>query len=341
MRHLITGGSGFIGSALAKRLRGRGDLVRVLDLWSDPARPPDIEFFNCSVLDREGVAAAMRDVDVVHHGAALVAQTGAGRGHWAINLEGSRVVAETAVKSGVKAVVHFSTTAVYGIPPNGPITASTPVRPVEEYGRSKLAGEIVMKEICGRGAIPLTTIRPRVTLGAGRLGIFQVLFEWIHENRNVYVIGTGKNRLQFVHAEDLVDFCLLAMGTAQTGTYNVGTDRFQTLQEDLDGLIAHARSSSKVHKLPTVLAVNALRLLYHAHLSPLVPWHYLTYHRNCHFDVGPLLAMGWQPRYSNGDMLREAYDHFCAHRDEAGANGGSPHRSPLAQGVLKLVKRLS
>lgn len=71
MRHLITGGSGFIGNLAARRLREHGDEVRVLDLWEDRSRPADIEFVNCSVLDRDGVRAAMRDVDVVHHNSTL------------------------------------------------------------------------------------------------------------------------------------------------------------------------------------------------------------------------------------------------------------------------------
>lgn len=100
MRHLITGGSGFIGNVLARRLRERGDVVCLIDIWSDPAHPTDIEFVHCSILDRDGVAAAMRGIDVVHHCAALVAQTGAGRRHWDVNVEGTRIVAEEAQKAG-------------------------------------------------------------------------------------------------------------------------------------------------------------------------------------------------------------------------------------------------
>lgn len=339
MQHLITGGAGFIGSLVARRLRERGDNVRVIDVWSDPERPRDVEFFRTSVLDRRAVATAMQGVDVVHHCAALVAQTGAGRRHWDVNLEGTRIVAEEAERVGVKAIVHLSTTAVYGVPPAGAIDASTPLRPAEDYGRSKLAGELLMKDICGRSGIPLTTIRPRVTIAAGRLGIFQVLFEWIQEGRNVYVIGSGENRVQFIHASDLIDFYMFALEARQSGTYNVGTDRFQSLREDLMDLITHARSGSNVRRLPRSVAINALRILYHTRLSPLVPWHYLTYHKDCHFDVSPLLAMGWKPRYSNAEMLRESYDWYCEHSVDSRI--AAPHRSPLRQGALALLKRLS
>lgn len=345
MRHLITGGSGFIGNLTARRLRERGDEVRILDIWDDPSRPRDIQFINSSVLDRDGVAAAMADVDMVHHNAALVAQTDAGGQYWQVNVEGTRIVTEEAARAGVKRLVHVSSTAAYGIPPQGAITADTPLCPVEPYGKSKLAGEQVAEAICKDNDIALITIRPRATLGAGRLGIFQILFEWIKDNRNVYVIGSGNIKFQFIHAHDLMDFYMLAMDAGKCGTYNVGTDRFGTLRGDLEELVRYAGSRSKVKSLPEGLAINALRTLHALRLSPLVPWHYLTYHKECYFDVGPLLALGWKPAYSNASMLRESYDAYVAgsRRDAArhAAALASPHRSPLRQGALWLLKQFS
>jgi nucleoside-diphosphate-sugar epimerase len=341
MKHLITGGSGFVGNLVSRRLHDRGEQVRILDIWEDPSRPKDIEYVECSVLDRNGVARAMQGVDIVHHNAALVAQTNAGKKYWEVNAEGARIVAEEAAKAGVRWFIHTSSTSVFGIPNEEPITHHTPTKPVEPYGRSKLAGEHVVDEICHRHNIPLITIRPRATLGAGRLGIFQILFQWIKENRNVYVIGNGNIKFQFIHAYDLMDFYMLALDTGKPGTYNVGTDQFGTLREDLESLIAYAGSTSNVKSLPASLAINALRLLYWTRLSPLVPWHYLTYHKPCYFDVQPLLDIGWKPRYSNLDMFKESYDWFSSAYAQRRAEQSSPHRSPIKQGVLWLLKQLS
>ncbi len=341
MKHLITGGSGFVGNLVARRLLDRGEEVRILDIWEDPSRPEDIEYVECNVLNGDGVARAMQGVDIVHHNAALVAQTNAGKKYWEVNVEGARIVAEEAAKAGVEGFIHTSSTAVFGIPNEEPITNNTPTKPVEPYGRSKLAGEQVVDEICLRHGIPLITIRPRATLGAGRLGIFQILFEWIKENRSVYVIGNGNIKFQFVHAYDLMDFYMLALDAGKTGTYNVGTDRFGTLRGDLERLIAYAGSTSKVKSLPEFLAINSLRLLYWMKLSPLVPWHYLTYHKPCYFNVQPLLDMGWKPRYSNMDMFKESYDWFSKSYEQCRAEQGSPHRSPIKQGILWFLKKAS
>ena len=343
MKHLITGGSGFIGDLVARRLRERDEQVRVLDIWEDTSRPKDIEYVECSVLNRHGVAQAMKGVDVVHHNAALVAQTAAGKMYWQVNVEGSRIVAEEAAKAGVQAFIHTSSTSVFGIPPKdgGPITNQTPTKPAEAYGRSKLAGEKLTEEICEKHGIPLITIRPRATLGAGRLGIFQILFQWIKENRNVYVIGSGNNKFQFIHALDLIDFYMLALDKGKTGTYNVGTDEFSTLRGDIGSLIQYAGSRSKIKSLPEGLTINTLRVLHFIKLSPLVPYHYMTYHTSCYFDVQPLLDMGWKPRYSNINMLKESYDWFLEGAKTSRFEQKSPHRSPLKQGILWLLKKMS
>src|SRR5262249_47600654 len=143
-------------------------------------------------------------------------------------------------------------------------------------------------------------------------GIFQILFEWIRENRNVYVIGEGNGLFQFVQAHDLMDAYLLALDHGQPGVYNVGTDRFGTLREALENLTCYASSTSKVKSLPEALTIGSLGVLDKLGLSPLAPWHYLTYHKPFYFDVSKLLALGWKPRYSNDEMLRESYDWFRA-----------------------------
>ena len=172
------------------------------------------------------------------------------------------------------------------------------------------------------------------SLGDGRLGIFQILFDWIREGRNVYVIGSGDGRFQFLHALDLMDFYLLALDAGRPGVYNVGTDRFGTLRgaRDADPLRGHARRTCAACR--SGLTIARLRRSTGCALSPLAPWHYLTYHKPFYFDVQPLLAMGWKPRYSNDEMLRESYDWFLAHRDDEVRDDASAHRKPVREGLL-------
>ena len=88
--------------------------------------------------------------------------------------------------------------------------------------------------------------------------------------------------------------------------------------------------------------MNSLRLLDLAGLCPLAPWHYLTYHKEFYFDIEPLLRLGWKPNYSNDEMLRESYDWFKNNYDRLTAEkAGSPHRRPVKENILKILKKLS
>jgi nucleoside-diphosphate-sugar epimerase len=278
---------------------------------------------------------------VVHHNVALVPLTKAGSEFWSVNVDGSRIAADQAVKADVKIFIHMSSSAIFGSPVC-PVTNTTPPSPIEIYGRAKLAGEIAVREQFDRAGKPLIVIRPRTILGEGRLGIFQILFQWISENRKIYVIGDGNQKFQFIHAHDLMDAYVLAMDVGKPGVYNVGTNRFGTLRESLEQVIVYAHSKSRVASLPTGLTINTLRVLDWLRLSPLAPWHYLTYHKALYFDVQPLLDLGWKPRYSNDEMFRESWDWFVQNKDRLAAEAAaSPHRSMVKQRILGLLKRFS
>jgi nucleoside-diphosphate-sugar epimerase len=343
MAHLITGGSGFLGNLIARRLAERGERVKVFDLWEDKTRPEGIEFIQGDVCNRERVREAMRGIEVVHHNAALVPLTKSGGRFWQVNVEGSRITAEEAAAAGVKAFVYMSSSAVFGVPQQCPVTETTPLRPAEAYGRAKLAGEEAVKKVFqGRDASQLIVIRPRTILGEGRLGIFQILFDWIREGRNVYVIGRSDGLYQFIHAHDLMDAYMLTLQHGKSATYNVGTDRFGSIREALERLIGYARSRSKVKSLPAGLTTSALRLLDNLRLSPLAPYHYLMYGKQFYFDVANLLALNWRPKYSNDEMFRESYEWFVSNYDRlAAAKEGSAHRRPVREGLLWLLKKLS
>ena len=113
------------------------------------------------------------------------------------------------------------------------------------------------------------------------------------------------------------------------------------MRGELESLVSHAGTGSGVRSLPAGLTIQTLRVLDWLRLSPLAPWHYLTYHKAFHFDVAPLLELGWKPAYSNQKMLRESYDWFVEHYDELRGDESSAHRRPVRELVLRIVKRLS
>jgi nucleoside-diphosphate-sugar epimerase len=340
--HLVTGGAGFFGNQTAVALQERGETVRILDLLEPADLPRNLEFIRGSILDRPTVLQAMQGVDVVHHNAALVPVTKSGSAFWSVNVEGTQITLDAARKTGVKFFIHLSSSAVFGIPANCPITDETPLQPVEEYGRSKLEAELRVRDSMQQG-LRCAIVRPRTIVGPGRLGIFKILYEWISEGRRIYVIGDGNHLYQFVHAQDLLDVILVLAERRKPGDYNVGAERFGTLRHDLTELIRHAGTSARVVGTPARPVVTALRLLDWLHLSPLVPWHYLTYHLPFYFDVSrSMRELDWKPRYSNVETLVQAYEWYRTHAgDTDDKEARSIHRRAVKQGFLWLLKHIS
>ena len=340
MRVLVTGGSGYFGSLLAARLAAAGDDVRTLDLHPpEPGAP--VEHVAGDIRDPAVVRAACEGIDVVHHNVAQVPLARDRELFESVNVGGTRVLLGAARDAGVTKVVHTSSSAVYGIPRTNPVTEDTPPAPLEAYGRAKLAAEACCREAVAAG-LDVTIVRPRTILGHGRLGIMAILFDWVADGADVYVLGRGDNRYQFVHADDLAEACRLAGGREGPAAYNVGAGEFGTMRQSLEALTRHAGTGSRVRSLPTRPAALAMRAFGRAGLAPFAPYHWLLYGESLWFDISRARAeLAWEPRYSNEAMLVESYEWFLANRDTLAGSGRSAHRSPAAQGVLRVLKRLS
>jgi len=173
--------------------------------------------------------------------------------------------------------------------------------------------------------------------------VFEILFDWIREGRRIYILGRGHNRYQLLAVDDLVDAIVRAATAAGAAreTFNVGATEFGTVRTDLQALIDHAGSSSRLKPVPVKPAELALRALELVRLSPLAEWHYKTAHRDSFVDVlKAQRLLGWQPRLSNRDALIETYDWYLANRGRVGA-AGVTHRVPWNQQALGLLRRLS
>jgi nucleoside-diphosphate-sugar epimerase len=236
-------------------------------------------------------------------------------------------------------VVLISSTAVYGVPEKHPIVEDDPLVGVGAYGESKIDAERLFRVARAETVI----VRPKTFLGPERLGVFEILFDWIREGRRIYVLGSGHNRYQLLAVEDLVDAIVRASTVTEAAgrTFNVGAKEFGTVREDLQALIDHAGSASRLTSVPVRPAELILRALELARVSPLAEWHYKTAHRDSFVDVSRAeRILGWQPRLSNEAALIETYDWYLANRGRVGA-AGVTHRVPWNQQALGLLKRIS
>jgi nucleoside-diphosphate-sugar epimerase len=338
--HLVTGGSGYFGQIVVQQLLARGAAVRVFDLNDFEGRHrAAVDLVRGDIRDAAAVGQACRGVTHIHHNVAQVPLAKDKALFWSVNRDGMRTLLEAAQAAGVAKLVYTSSSAFFGVPARNPVTEETVPSPAEDYGRAKLDGERLCRDYAARG-LDVTIIRPRTILGSGRLGIFQILFEWIYQGDNIPILGKGDNIYQFVHADDLARACLLAAERPGPQVFNVGAEHFGTMGEVLEALCAFANTGSKVKSLPMGLMESAMNVASALRLSPLGSYHSLMYGRSLYFDVTKAKqVLGWTSTYSNTEALCESYDWYRSHREEVlRRNTGSAHQQAVQQGVLRLVR---
>lgn len=310
-RHLVTGAAGFLGRHLVRALLAREEGVRALDLHRPDDAEAEVEWVIADVRDARAVRRACEGVEVVHHLAALIPQRRADpQTMRAVNVGGMENVLEAARAVGVRRVVFLSSVEVFGVPKVVPCPEDGPLAPLGEYGRNKIAAEALCQQAVEQG-LEVTILRPPTIVGPGLNEPFLLgLLSAIHDNQPVMLIGKGENRFQFVHAEDVVDACLLAgRHPAAVGrTFNIGSADVPPVRQLVDEVIARVGSSSTVRLVPEAVARLAVGLLRPFGKAPLEPEHLAIAVADYVFDIARARQMlGWEPRWGCVEAMLDTY----------------------------------
>lgn len=339
----ISGGAGFLGLHLSRRLLRDGHAVRTLDVepLGDGELEREVQHVRADVRDERACRRLVEGSDVLVHAAAALPILASPAAIRSVNVDGTATALAAAAEAGVRRAVLVSSTAVYGVPTRHPIHEDDPLVGVGAYGESKIEAEEVCRAFSRRG-LETVVIRPKTFVGAERLGVFEILFDWVHDGRRIPVLGDGTNRYQLLAVEDLVEALFRSFDAPAAGeALNVGAARFGTVRDDLGALCAHAGSGSRLLPVPARPAEVALRGLELARLSPLAEWHYRTAHKDSYVSIDKARRLlGWEPQLSNAETLCATYDWYLTHRDGLRA-AGLTHRVPWDQRALGLLKRLA
>jgi nucleoside-diphosphate-sugar epimerase len=340
---VVTGGTGFLGLHTCQHLDEQGWDVTALDLkpFNEEDDTEGINFIEADVRDEDAVLDAFEeaDADVVVHSAAALPLWDDDE-IWEVTVDGTRSVLWAANELDIDRVVYISSTAVYGTHETHPITEESPLDGVGPYGNAKIEAEKVCKDFRRMGmCVPI--IRPKTFIGPQRLGVFQVLFDWVEDGANVPLVGWGNNQYQLLHVDDLVRAIELMFTLEEqdvNDTFNVGATEYGTMKEDFQALLDEAGTGKRVIGTPAPLTVFALRVLNALNLSPLYPWVYETAHEDSYVSVEKLCDLGWEPKYSNKEALIDTYQWYLENYEESKDKTGKDHRVAWDQGALEIVK---
>ncbi|MFC4987784.1 NAD-dependent epimerase/dehydratase family protein [Saliphagus infecundisoli] len=345
---LVTGGTGFLGLHTCQYFRDQGWDVTAFDLkpFEEEDDTDGINFVEGDVRSEMAVADALEE-----SGATTIVHTAAALPLWDADrirettIDGTRNVLWAAKEHDVERVCYISSTAVYGTHDEHPISEESPVDGVGPYGEAKIQAEKICQDFRRMGmCVPI--IRPKTFIGPQRLGVFQVLFDWIEDGANVPLVGWGDNRYQLLHIHDLltaIELMLTGDEEAVNDTFNVGADEFGSMKEDFQAPIDYAETGKRTIGTPAFLTVAVLRVLDRLNLSPLYPWVYETAHEDSYVSVEKLKGLGWEPKYSNQEALVETYEWYLENYegDAAADDTGLDHRVAWDQGALTIAKKVS
>jgi nucleoside-diphosphate-sugar epimerase len=208
MRILVTGGLGFTGSALCRRLAEAGHQVRALDnkpgLFDAELRERGVEIHLGSVTDRALIGRLVEGCERVHHLAAAFRLVNLGReAYWDINVNGTRNVLEAARASGGPRVVNCSTCGVHGNVAQPPAPETAPIDPADYYQLTKWEGEKLAMGFVEAGQW-VTTLRPAAIYGPGDPERFYLIFQRVARGRFTF-LGDGSALYHPLYIDNLVD----------------------------------------------------------------------------------------------------------------------------------------
>ncbi len=342
MKILITGAAGFLGFHLSQQ--GIKHKLTLLDIapFNKKEYPKKADFIDGDVRDKKLIDKVTAGQNVVIHAAAALPL-------WkkedimTTNINGMANILTAAKKNKVKRVIFISSTAVYGVPKRHPIYETDERVGVGPYGESKIMAEDLCFEAMKQG-LHVTILRPKTFVGTHRLGVFEILFDWIHDGKRIPVVGSGMNRYQLLDVDDLVSAVYRFSETSDKkydDFFNIAAEQFYTVQDDLGKLFRYAKSGSRIMRTPAYPIKKALWLFEKLHLSPLYQWVYDTADKDSFVSIDKLTkTLKWHPRYSNSEALIKAYQWYLDnYADIKSRPAGLTHTVGWKQGILGFIKR--
>ena len=241
MKYIVTGGAGFIGSNIVKKLVSRGDQVTVIDNLNTGKKEnlvsvkDKIVFLKDSILNLDLLEKQTQDIDGIFHQAALASVQDSfskPEEYYDVNVNGTKNILELAKKNNFK-VVYASSSSVYGNPEKIPIKESDSKNPINPYAETKLDKEKLAKKYSEMG-VKVIGLRYFNVFGKGQskeyAGVLKLFLEKIRDKLPPQINGDGSQFRDFVFVEDVANANIMSMDSKINHEFfNVGTNTSITI----------------------------------------------------------------------------------------------------------------
>ena len=321
MKILVTGGTGFTGKALVRRLIEQGHQVVALDykegLKTQEIRDWGAEVVLGSVTDMDVVRRAVKGAEVVHHVAAAFREMDVPERHYyEVNVEGTRNVLQAALDAGVRKVVYCSTCGVHGNVDHPPAGEDAPIRPADYYQRTKWEAEPVAREFFERG-LRTTILRPAAIYGPGDPERFFLIFKRV-AGGTFPMFGNGRTLYHPLYIDNLVDAFILAMedGKGDGEAYLIADEQYIEIEDLVRRVAKSLGTEVRIPHYPVWPVVVAGHIVEKACKPfgihpPIFPRRVDWYRQNRAFRIDKARRdLGYQPRVGIDEGLRRTAEWY-------------------------------
>jgi len=241
MRYVVTGGAGFIGSNIVKKLVARGDSVTVIDDLNTGKEEnlksvrSKIIFLKDTILNMDLLEKETKGIDGVFHQAALASVQDSfskSEEYHNVNVNGTENILKLAEKNNFK-IVYASSSSVYGNPERIPIKEKDSKNPINPYAETKLQKEELAKKYSKKG-VKIIGLRYFNVFGKGQskeyAGVLKLFLERIRDGLPPKINGDGTQFRDFVYVEDVANANIMSMDSnVNHDFFNVGTNTSITI----------------------------------------------------------------------------------------------------------------
>ena len=321
MKVLVTGGTGFTGKALVRRLLEQGHQVVALDykegLKTQELRDWGAEVVLGSVTDREVVRRAMDGAEVVHHLAAAFREMNVPDQHyWEVNVGGTKNVLAAAQEAGVRRFVYCSTCGVHGNVDHPPGGEDAPIQPADYYQRTKYEAEPIVREFHEHG-LPSVILRPAAIYGPGDPERFLLIFRRV-AGGTFPMFGSGRTLYHPLYVDNLVDAFMAAMadGAGDGEAYLIADEEYVAIEELVRRVARALGVEVRVPHFPVWPVVAAGHVVEKACrpfgvTPPIFPRRVDWYRQNRAFCIDKAKRdLGWAPKVGLDEGLRRTAEWY-------------------------------
>jgi nucleoside-diphosphate-sugar epimerase len=316
MRVLVTGGTGFTGTALVRRLVEEGHSVVALDykegLQCDALREYGAEVVLGSVTDEAAVERSMKGVEFVFHLAAAFRELNKPDSFYKhVNVGGTSVVLTAARRNGVRKFVYCSTCGVHGNVDHPPANEDAPIQPADYYQRTKYEAEPLVLQQAGPH-LETVILRPAAIYGPGDPERFFMIFKRVARG-NFPMFGSGRTLYHPLYIDNLVDAFLLCLrpGAGNGRAYLIADENYYSIEEIVRAVARVLDVPVRIPHYP-ILPVVALGHIVEkvcrplGVIPPIFPRRVDWFRQNRAFDITRARSeLGYRPRVHLEEGLRQ------------------------------------